>query len=39
MRAYDNTPRKCLGFLTPAEVFRDQVLYFKCESTFLLSPE
>jgi len=39
MRAYDNTPRKCLGFLTPAEVFRDQVLHFKCESTSRPSPE
>jgi IS30 family transposase len=39
VRAYDNTPRKCLGFLTPAEVFWNQVLHFKCESTFLPSPE
>jgi IS30 family transposase len=39
LRAYDNTPRKCLGFLTPAEVFRDQVLHFKCESTFQPSQE
>ena len=28
---YNNTPRKCLGFLTPAEIF--QPLHFKCEST------
>lgn len=30
---YNNTPRKCLGFKTPAEVFCDQLLHFKCEST------
>ncbi len=39
VRAYNNTPRKCLGFRTPAEVFTNQVLHFKCESTFPLSPE
>ena len=39
VRAYNNTPRKCLGFLSPAEVFWNQVLHFKCESTFRLSPE
>ncbi len=38
VRAYNNTPRKCLGFLTPAEVFWNQVLHFKCESTFRLPP-
>jgi len=32
--AYNHTPRKCLGYLTPAEVFINQVLHFKCESTF-----
>jgi transposase, IS30 family len=31
-RAYNNTPRKCLGFKTPAETFH--LLHFKCESTF-----
>jgi len=31
--AFNNTPRKCLGFQTPAEVFLAQVLHFKCEST------
>lgn len=31
--AYNNTPRKCLGFRTPAEVFTAQLLHFKCEST------
>jgi len=39
VRAYNNTPRKCLSFLTPAEVFLNQVLHFKCESTFQLSLE
>jgi IS30 family transposase len=37
--AYNNTPRKCLGFKSPAEVFLSQLLHFKCESTFRLSPE
>ena len=35
---HNNTPRKCLGFLTPAEVFSAQLLHFKCESTSRLSP-
>lgn len=35
---YNHTPRKCLGFKTPAEVFAN-VLHFKCETTFRLSPE
>jgi IS30 family transposase len=30
--AYNNTPRKCLDFKTPAEVF-SQVLHLECEST------
>ena len=30
--AYNNTPRKCLDFRTPAEAF-SQVLHFECEST------
>jgi transposase, IS30 family len=29
---YNNTPRKCLDFSTPAEVF-SKVLHFECEST------
>jgi transposase, IS30 family len=33
---YNNTPRKCLGFKTPAEAF--QPLHFKCESTPRPSP-
>ncbi len=32
----NSTPRKCLGFRTPAEVF-NQVLHLKCESTSPLS--
>ena len=36
-RAY--TPRKCLGYLTPAEVFSNHLLHFKCESTSPLSRE
>lgn len=30
---YNQTPRKCLDFQTPAEVFFSQMLHFKCEST------
>ena len=36
--AYNNTPRKCLGFKTPAQVFRKKVLHFECESTCRFSP-
>jgi transposase, IS30 family len=32
VRAYNNTPRKCLDFRTPAEAF-SQMLHFGCEST------
>ena len=35
----NNTPRKCLGYRTPAELFSKHVLHFKCESTFPLSWE
>ena len=35
--AYNHTPRKCLDFQTPAEVFSG-VLHFKWESTSRLSP-
>jgi IS30 family transposase len=38
IRAYNNTPRKCLDFRTPAEAFA-KVLHFECESTFPLSRE
>jgi IS30 family transposase len=37
-RRYNHTPRKCLDFQTPAEVF-SKVLHFECESTFPLSRE
>ena len=37
--AYNNTPRKCLDWTTPAEAFSAQLLHFKRESTFRLSPE
>ena len=33
---YNHTPRKCLGWQTPAEVF-SKLLHFKCESTSPLS--
>ena len=32
-RQCNNTPRKCLGFKTPAELFYNHLLHFKCEST------
>jgi IS30 family transposase len=31
--AYNHTPRKCLQFRTPAEVFLAKLLHFECEST------
>ena len=34
IQLYNNTPRKCLDYRTPAEVFWDKLLHFKCESTF-----
>ncbi len=33
IQAYNNTPRKCLDFQTPAEIFWSKVLHLKCEST------
>lgn len=36
---HNHTPRKCLGYKTPAEVFTKQLLHFKCEFTFPLSRE
>ena len=38
IRAYNSTPRKCLDFRTPAELFLEQLLHFKCESTSRPSP-
>jgi transposase, IS30 family len=35
---YNNTPRKCLDYKTPAEVFCAQLLHFECESTSRPSP-
>lgn len=35
-KAYNNTPRKCLGYRTPAETFN--LLHFKCESTCWPAP-
>lgn len=34
IQLYNNTPRKCLDFQSPAEFFWDKLLHFKCESTF-----
>ncbi len=39
IRAYNNTPRKCLDYQTPAEAFSKHLLHFECESTFPPSPE
>jgi IS30 family transposase len=39
VRCYNHTPRKCLNYKTPAEVFTRDLLHFKCESTCRLSPE
>ena len=36
--AYNNTPRKCLGFKSPADIFI-KLLHFECESTFPPSRE
>jgi transposase, IS30 family len=36
--SYNHTPRKCLNYKTPAEVFTRDLLHFKCESTYPLSP-
>ena len=33
VQAYNNTPRKCLGYQTPAEVFWNYPLHLKCDST------
>jgi transposase, IS30 family len=39
VRCYNHTPRKCLNYKTPAEVFTRDLLHFKCESTFPLPRE
>ena len=33
VRSYNHTPRKCLNYKTPAEVFCHELLHLKCEST------
>jgi IS30 family transposase len=38
VRSYNHTPRKCLNYKTPAEVFCRDLLHFKCESTCRFSP-
>jgi IS30 family transposase len=38
VRAFNHTPRLCLDFRTPAEVFYEQVLHFERESISRLSP-
>lgn len=37
VQRYNNTPRRCLDYRTPAEAFLE-VLHFECESTSRLSP-
>ena len=39
VRAYNNTPRQCLGYQTPAEVLAREVLRLHWECTFPLSWE
>ena len=39
VQAYNNTPRKCLGYRTPTEIFANDVLHLKCESIFPPSRE
>jgi len=39
VRSYNHTPRRCLNYKTPAEVFCRDLLHLKCESTFPLSRE
>ena len=38
VRSYNHTPRKCLNYKTPAEVFCHELLHLKCESTCRPSP-
>ena len=39
VQAYNNTPRKCLEYRTPVEIFLNHVLHLKCESTFPFARE
>jgi len=36
---YNHTPRKCLDYKTPAEIFSNHLLHFNCEFTFPPSRE
>ena len=37
--AYNLTPRKCIGYKTPVEIFNNNLLHFKCERSFWLARE
>ena len=39
VQLHNNTPRKCLDYRTPTEIFWHEVLHFKGESTFPRAPE
>jgi len=39
VRAYYHTPRKCLDYETPAEVFTRDLLHFNCDATCPLPRE
>ena len=39
LQLYNNTPRKCLDYLTPAEVFGQQLAHLQSEPTFLPAQE
>ncbi len=39
LQLYNNTPRQCLDYLSPAEVFGRQLLQLQCEPTFPPSRE
>ena len=39
IQLYNNTPRKCLGYRTPAEILDDQVLHLECELTTVEAAE
>ena len=34
LQLYNNTPRKCLDYRSPAEVFNQQLSHLQCEPTF-----
>ena len=37
-QACNNTPRKCLGYRTPAEIFATRVLHLKCDTVSAMRP-